>query len=146
MGFGLKAVILIYSSMFDVYNLLDVEPVRRRKPISSGTVMEINTLIFTGTRRYFNRTFASALRGVGDGQLNRIGFYSNAVKNHLQEELSEITGAFPVARIIICFFCNSGAEANEMLETVFFVTGRSKILAMHAAFHGRTSGAATYHG
>ena len=36
--------------------------------------------------------------------------------------------------------CNSGAEANEnALKLASFTTGRERVLAMHGAFHGRTS-------
>ena len=76
--------------------------------------MEINTLIFTGDRCYFDRTFPSALRGVGDGAIESFGFYSNAVKNHLQEELERKFGSFPVVRIIICFFVTVGRRLTRM--------------------------------
>lgn len=75
-------------------------------------------------------------------QLQRLGFYSNAVQNSLQQELasrlSRISG-YPDYKL---FLCNSGAEANEnAMKLASFATGRSRILAFSKAFHGRTSGA-----
>ncbi|MDR2283178.1 MAG: aminotransferase class III-fold pyridoxal phosphate-dependent enzyme [Sphingobacterium sp.] len=73
-------------------------------------------------------------------QLDRIAFYSNAVENKLQDrlalELGEQSG-YPEYSV---FFSNSGAEANEnAIKMASFHTGRSKVLAMSNAFHGRTS-------
>ena len=39
------------------------------------------------------------------------------------------------------FFCNSGAEANEVAFKITRLTGRTKIVAAQNAFHGRTMGA-----
>ena len=39
------------------------------------------------------------------------------------------------------FFCNSGAEANEAAFKIARLTGRGKVLAAEAGFHGRTMGA-----
>ncbi|MCG5433438.1 acetylornithine transaminase [Mycobacterium sp. MYCO198283] len=38
------------------------------------------------------------------------------------------------------FFCNSGAEANEVAFKITRLTGRTKIVAAQGAFHGRTMG------
>ncbi|CCZ07836.1 aminotransferase class III-fold pyridoxal phosphate-dependent enzyme [uncultured Culturomica sp.] len=76
------------------------------------------------------------------GQLHKIGFYSNAVKNPLQEKLAEELCRTSGYEHYNLFLCNSGAEANEnALKLASFVTGRDKILAFKAAFHGRTSAA-----
>lgn len=73
-------------------------------------------------------------------QLSRIGFYSNAVINGLQVELAEKIGELCGYPDYELFLCNSGAEANEnAVKLASFTTGRSRILAMHGAFHGRTS-------
>lgn len=46
-----------------------------------------------------------------------------------------------------CFFCNSGAEANEaaikLARAVGHASGRTKIVTMHGGFHGRTYAALT---
>jgi acetylornithine/N-succinyldiaminopimelate aminotransferase len=39
------------------------------------------------------------------------------------------------------FFCNSGAEANEAAFKLSRLTGRTKVISMQGAFHGRTMGA-----
>lgn len=39
------------------------------------------------------------------------------------------------------FFCNSGAEANEVAFKITRLTGRTRIVAAQNAFHGRTMGA-----
>ena len=75
-------------------------------------------------------------------QASRLGFYSNAVQNSLQQTLAQKLGeacGYPDYNL---FLCNSGAEANEnAMKLASFATGRSKILACGKAFHGRTSGA-----
>ncbi len=38
------------------------------------------------------------------------------------------------------FFCNSGAEANEAALKLTRLTGRTRVVAMEDAFHGRTMG------
>jgi acetylornithine aminotransferase len=73
-------------------------------------------------------------------QLSKIGFYSNAVINSLQVELAEKLGELSGYADYELFLCNSGAEANEnALKLASFTTGRERVLAMHGAFHGRTS-------
>src|SRR5687767_2671691 len=75
-------------------------------------------------------------------QFQKISFYSNSVKNPLQEQLAEKLGnacGYPDYQL---FLCNSGAEANEnALKVASFVTGKKKVIAFKKAFHGRTSGA-----
>ena len=47
----------------------------------------------------------------------------------------------------MCFFCNSGTEANEAAIKLARLNGkpkgRYKIVTMHNSFHGRTIGALT---
>lgn len=73
-------------------------------------------------------------------QLNTLGFYSNSVVNHLQEQLAERLGKACGYDSYQLFLVNSGAEANEnALKLASFHTGRKRILAASKAFHGRTS-------
>ena len=75
-------------------------------------------------------------------QLEKLGFYSNAVENSLQVELARNLGRQCGYDSHSLFLCNSGAEANEnAFKAASFHTGRKKILAIGKAFHGRTSGA-----
>lgn len=73
-------------------------------------------------------------------QLNTLGFYSNSVINHLQEQLAERLGKACGYDNYQLFLVNSGAEANEnALKLASFHTGCKRILAASKAFHGRTS-------
>ncbi|MBQ5834541.1 MAG: aspartate aminotransferase family protein [Bacteroidaceae bacterium] len=74
------------------------------------------------------------------GQLGKLGFYSNSVQNELQVRLAERLGKACGYEDYNLFLVNSGAEANEnALKLASFHTGRSRVLAAGKAFHGRTS-------
>lgn len=69
-----------------------------------------------------------------------LGFYSNSVHLPIQNQAAEAIGRIAGREDDHVFFVNSGAEANEnALKLASFVTGRTKIVAFHGAFHGRTS-------
>lgn len=74
-------------------------------------------------------------------QLTTLGHTSNLYATEpgvaLAEELVALLGADTVARV---FFCNSGTEANELAFKLTRLTGRTKLVAAHGAFHGRTMG------
>lgn len=73
-------------------------------------------------------------------QLTKLGFYSNSVENPLQEALAERLGKACGYEDYSLFLINSGAEANEnALKLASFHTGRTRVLALEKAFHGRTS-------
>jgi acetylornithine/N-succinyldiaminopimelate aminotransferase len=73
-------------------------------------------------------------------QLNKIVFYSNSIRNPLQEELADKLGKVSGKAGYRLFLCNSGAEANEnALKLASFHNGRKKIIAFRRSFHGRTS-------
>ena len=73
-------------------------------------------------------------------QLKHIGFYSNSVIIDQQRELADKLGELSGKRDYQLFLCNSGAEANEnALKLASFHNGKSKVIAMKGAFHGRTS-------
>lgn len=75
-------------------------------------------------------------------QLQALSFYSNSVQNPLQQELADKLGELSGCENYQLFLCNSGAEANEnALKMASFHNGRSKVIAFHRAFHGRTSAA-----
>ncbi len=75
-------------------------------------------------------------------QVGKLGFYSNSIKNPLQQQLAK-----ELARLSNCkdhnlFLCNSGAEANEnALKLASFHTKKKKVISFKKAFHGRTSAA-----
>ena len=73
-------------------------------------------------------------------QLNTLGFYSNSVQNPLQKELALRLGKACGYEDYSLFLINSGAEANEnALKLSSFYNGRTRVLSLEKAFHGRTS-------
>ncbi len=128
--------------LFDVYSLLDIEPVRADGMYlwdSNGT--EYLDLYGGHAVISIGHTHPEYVKRVTE-QIEKIGFYSNAVINPLQSEAAERLARLSGYADYNTFFCNSGAEANEnAMKLASFVTGRDKILAMKSAFHGRTSAA-----
>ena len=128
--------------LFDVYPLFPIEPVKARG----------SWLWDKEGKKYLDLYGGHAVISIGHNhphfvealknQLDKISFYSNSVKNSLQEQLAEKLGelsGYPQHQL---FLCNSGAEANEnALKLASFVNGRKKVIAFKKAFHGRTSGA-----
>ena len=126
--------------LFDVYPLLDMEPVK-----AQGAYLwdknGVEYLDFYGGHAVISigHTHPQYVEKITD-QLSKIGFYSNAVINNLQVELAEKLGQITGYPDYELFLCNSGAEANEnAVKLASFTTGRERVLAMHGAFHGRTS-------
>ncbi|EAR12076.1 acetylornithine aminotransferase [Polaribacter irgensii 23-P] len=75
-------------------------------------------------------------------QVAKLGFYSNAVQNPLQEELAAKIESLSGCKDYALFLCNSGAEANEnALKLASFKTNKSRVIAFKNGFHGRTSAA-----
>ena len=73
------------------------------------------------------------------GQVYRVGFYSNSIKMPLQEQLAYQLRHLSGYTDYNLFLCNSGAEATEnALKTASFQTGRRGVAAFHDSFHGRT--------
>ena len=128
--------------LFNVYKRWDIEPV---KGLGS-------TLWDAAGQEYLDLYGGHAVISIGHShphyvaaikdQIGKLGFYSNAVQNGLQDALAEKLGKVSGYDSFHLFLCNSGAEANEnALKLASFHTGRSKVLAFGGAFHGRTSGA-----
>jgi acetylornithine aminotransferase len=73
-------------------------------------------------------------------QANKLGHVSNLAMHEpglqLAERLLDLAGR--PGRV---FFCNSGAEANEMAFKISRLTGRPQVITAEGAFHGRTMGA-----
>lgn len=127
-------------NLFQVYSLLDMEPVK-----AQGAYLwdkqGVEYLDFYGGHAVISigHTHPHYVEKITD-QLSKIGFYSNAVINNLQVELAEKLGLLTGYPDYELFLCNSGAEANEnAVKLASFTTGRERVLAMHGAFHGRTS-------
>ena len=128
--------------LFDVYSLFNVTPVRAK----GCTVWDDKG------QEYLDLYGGHAVISVGHShphyvaalteQLNKIGFYSNSVRNPLQEELARRLGEACGYEDYSLFLDNSGAESNEnAAKLASFHTGKDRIIAFRKSFHGRTSGA-----
>ncbi|WP_461022790.1 acetylornithine transaminase [Thalassiella azotivora] len=103
-------------------------------------------------RRYLDLLAGIAVNALGHAhpvlvaavttQLTTLGHVSNFFATGPQVALAErvltLAGAPQGSRV---FFCNSGAEALEGALKLSRRTGRSKVVALEGAFHGRTTGA-----
>ncbi|MBT9187411.1 aspartate aminotransferase family protein [Zobellia russellii] len=129
-------------NLFDVYPLYDVTPVSA-KGIVVTDAKGTEYLDFYGGHAVISigHSHPHYVKRLTD-QLNKIGFYSNSVKNPLQEELATKLGELSGCENYNLFLCNSGAEANEnALKLASFHTGKSRVIAFTNGFHGRTSAA-----
>ena len=128
--------------LFDVYPLYDVVPTHAK---------DVYVYDDKGIK-YLDLYGGHAVISIGHGhnhyidsltkQLNEIGFYSNAVKNPLQQELADNIGKHSHCNDYQLFLCSSGAEAKEnALKLASFVTGKKRVIAFNNSFHGRTSAA-----
>ena len=128
--------------LFDVYPLYDVSLVKGR---GSKVYDEKGTeyldlygghgVISIG---HCHPTYVKAV----EQQVRSLGFYSNSVRNPVQEDLADRLGKVSGCEEYSLFLCNSGAEANEnALKLASFHTGRSQVIAFDRSFHGRTSAA-----
>jgi acetylornithine/N-succinyldiaminopimelate aminotransferase len=129
--------------LFNVYPLYDIEPVQ-----GNGCYIIDNQGI-----EYLDLYGGHAVISIGhnhphyiqsiEKQLHKLGFYSNAIQNPLQQQLADKLGKLSgLGDEYQLFLCNSGAEANEnALKMASFRTGKTRVLAFEKAFHGRTSAA-----
>ena len=127
---------------FDVYNQFDINPVKARDVYvydkKNNKYLDLyggHAVISIGhTEKNYVKNITS--------QLNKIGFYSNAVKNELQEKLCVEINSQANLDDYKLFMCSSGAEAVEnALKLSSFYNGKKRIIAFKNSFHGRTSAA-----
>jgi len=129
-------------SLFNVYPILDITPVKADdvyvyddKNIEYLDLYGGHAVISIG---HSHPEYVEAITK----QLKAIGFYSNAIKNPLQNVVSAKLIKASGCDGYQLFLCNSGAEANEnALKLASFHTNRKKVLACKNGFHGRTSAA-----
>jgi len=127
-------------SLFDVYPLFDVTPVKANDVYlydEKGTqYLDLyggHAVISIG---HSHPVYVNALTN----QLQNIGFYSNAVQNPLQNKLAERLEELSGCKNYNLFMCSSGAEANEnALKLASFHTNKATVIAFENSFHGRTS-------
>ena len=128
--------------LFDVYPLYNVTPVSAKGIVVTDDKGQ-DYLDYYGGHAVISigHSHPHYVKRLKD-QLDKIGFYSNAVQNPLQVELAEQLGVVSGCEDYNLFLCNSGAEANEnALKMASFATGKSKVIAFNNGFHGRTSAA-----
>jgi acetylornithine aminotransferase len=128
--------------LFDVYPLYNVTPVSAKGIVVTDEKGQ-EYLDFYGGHAVISigHSHPHYVKRIED-QLHKIGFYSNAIQNPLQEELADKLGKLSGCEDYNLFLCSSGAEANEnALKMASFITGKSRVIAFHNSFHGRTSAA-----
>lgn len=129
-------------SLFDVYPLFDITPVKGK---------DVYIYDDQGTQ-YLDLYGGHAVISIGHAhpnyvtniskQVAELGFYSNSIQNPLQVELANRLEVLSGGKDYQLFMCNSGAEANEnALKLASFQNGKHKVLAFRNSFHGRTSAA-----
>ncbi|MFV8224472.1 aspartate aminotransferase family protein [Christiangramia aquimixticola] len=127
--------------LFDVYPLYDITPVK-----GDGCYV-----FDKAGNKYLDLYGGHAVISVGhshpkyveaiQAQVAKLGFYSNSIKNPLQQELADKLEEVAGVKDYRLFLCSSGAEANEnALKVASFQTGKDRVIYFENAFHGRTSG------
>jgi len=129
-------------NLFNVYPLYDVTPVSAEGIVVTDDKGQTYLDFYGGhaviSIGHSHPHYVKRLKN----QLDKIGFYSNSIKNPLQKELATKLGVLSGCEDYNLFLCNSGAEANEnALKMASFHTGKSKVIAFKNGFHGRTSAA-----
>ena len=129
-------------ALLDVFEQIPFRPARGK-----------GALLFTAEgERYldFYGGHAVALLGYGhpalvkalDEQARALFFQSNLMPLDVRDRAAESLVRFGPPGLSRVFFVNSGAEANEnALRIAFRTPGRTRIVAMEGAFHGRTAAA-----
>lgn len=129
-------------SLFNVYPLYDVTPVSAKdvyvydnKGVAYLDLYGGHAVISIG---HSHPKYVSAITN----QIQKLGFYSNAVQNPLQNQLAAKLEYLSGCKDYQLFMCSSGAEANEnALKLASFHNGKHKVIAFKNSFHGRTSAA-----
>ena len=129
-------------NLFDVYPLYSITPVKALDCIITDENGVEYLDLYSGhgviSIGHSHPKYVDKLKN----QLDKIGFYSNAIQNPLQVELATKLGALSGYEDYSLFLCSSGAEANEnALKLASFHTEKSRIIAFENSFHGRTSAA-----
>lgn len=137
------AVVPETSSLLPVYEPLAVEPVGGRG-VWLETAEGRRLLDFYGGHAVALLGYRHpALLATLQAQARALFFQSNALPLAVRERAAARLAAFAPAGLDQVFFVNSGAEANEnALRLALRATGRSTVVALEGAFHGRTAAAA----
>ncbi|MGD1148166.1 MAG: aminotransferase class III-fold pyridoxal phosphate-dependent enzyme [Thermoanaerobaculaceae bacterium] len=129
-------------ALLDVFDQIDFRPVRGE-----------GVFLYTAAgERYLDFYGGHAVAALGYGhpallealekQARTLFFQSNLVPLDVRDRAAEALARFGPPGLTRVFFVNSGAEANEnALRVAFRTTGRSRVVAIEGAFHGRTAAA-----
>lgn len=129
-------------SLFNVYPLFDITPARA-KDLAVYDDKGVEYLDLYGGHAVISigHSHPEYVHAISN-QVAKLGFYSNAIQNPLQESLAVELERTSGCKDYQLFLCSSGAEANEnALKLASFHTGKKKVLAFKNSFHGRTSAA-----
>ena len=128
-------------NLFDVYSLFDVTPVKARGcRIWDDKGQEYLDLYGGHAVISIGHSHPDYIAALSD-QLGKIGFYSNSVRNPLQEELAAKLGEASGYADYSLFLDNSGAESNEnAAKMASFHTGKDRIIAFRKRTHFGSSG------
>ena len=129
-------------NLFDVYPLFDIEIVKGKGCYTYDDKGNEYLDLYGGHAVIsVGHSHPYYVKMVSD-QLNQLAFYSNSVKNQLQEKLAVKLGEQSGYDDYSLFLINSGAEANEnALKLASFHTGKKRMVSFKKSFHGRTSAA-----
>ncbi|MDR1723052.1 MAG: aminotransferase class III-fold pyridoxal phosphate-dependent enzyme [Tannerella sp.] len=128
--------------LFDVYPLFDIE-IARGKGCLVWDTNGNEYLDFYGGHAVISvgHSHPDYVRAISE-QVSKLGFYSNSVKNSLQQTFADKLGIASGYDDYSLFLVNSGAEANEnAMKLASFYNGKRRIVSFRHSFHGRTSAA-----
>ena len=127
-------------NLFDVYPLFDIEIQRGQgSRVWDSKGQEYLDLYGGHAVISIGHAHPHYVKAISE-QVARLGFYSNSVQNPLQKEFAQRLGKVSGYEDYQLFLINSGAEANEnAMKLASFYNGRTRILSLEKAFHGRTS-------
>jgi acetylornithine aminotransferase len=129
-------------NLFDVYPLFDIEIVRG-KGCRVWDAAENEYIDLYGGHAVISvgHSHPDYVAAVAD-QIHKLGFYSNSVRNSLQQQLADRLGRASGYDDYALFLINTGAEANEnALKLASFHNGKRRVVSFNRSFHGRTSAA-----
>ena len=129
-------------NLFDVYPLFDIEIVKGlgchvwdREGNEYLDLYGGHAVISVG---HSHPDYVSAITE----QVQKLGFYSNSVKNNFQQTFADKLGKACGYEDYALFLVNTGAEANEnAMKLASFHNGKKRIVSFRHSFHGRTSAA-----
>lgn len=129
-------------SLFNVYPLYNVTPVSGKGVYVYDEKYNEYLDLYGGhaviSVGHAHPNYVNAIKS----QVDKLGFYSNAIQNPLQVQLADKLERLSGCKDYQLFLCNSGAEANEnALKLASFKTEKSRVIAFKNGFHGRTSAA-----